>query len=272
MTPDFPVLRLRGYKSLEPPLFGSLLRGTNSSCYSFVTPGLNYFEHSDICDSAVGNLGSSWWGNLVWLGECEGCGESVRSLVPLLGRDLSPSPGGASGTARLETRDYQVKQRILLYISLAGRWPPLPLDRDAVYPGGHTSLWAGGPMLLPWLQSPGRQRLPSCNVLCPLLESKCSSRGFHMSGMQSIVTSSWDLWCSSAISGASRKSRISCSPRSMYIQQCTRYPGKQGNNYPLVIWPISRSLSWEDADFFSLRLLVLLTLLLGPVQAADLHL
>lgn len=53
----------------------------------------------------------------------------VVSLVPLLGKDLTPSYGGANGTARLETRTSQVRQKIFLYTSSGKLMTPTALGQ-----------------------------------------------------------------------------------------------------------------------------------------------
>lgn len=86
---DSPVLRLWGYKRLGIPLFRVpqrhqlvlLLR------YLVIAPWPNYLKNLDVYDSAVGSLGLSWWGNLVWLWKQQ------------LWRSLGPSSGGVRVTA-----------------------------------------------------------------------------------------------------------------------------------------------------------------------------
>lgn len=94
----------------------------------------------------------------------------MGSLVPLLGRDCQARDKELPG----QTRNFP--------LHLTGRLvTPTALGQGHCPPFEDTSLWAGGPMLLP-----GSQRLPSHCTLCPLLGSKGSSQGFQCQASSSM--------------------------------------------------------------------------------------
>lgn len=76
----FVCLDCKSIKSMASFVHGPSLEAPSSRCYFVVAPWLNYFKDRDMWCSAIGNLGLSRKGKLVWLCDCRVCSSEGASV------------------------------------------------------------------------------------------------------------------------------------------------------------------------------------------------